>query len=253
MSDEAARAEELEAAAEEVRQRRGRRRGSRSIIRQDRQRRPDPEPEPAPTPAYRSELDQVNARIHSDPDIGDAVPPVQAFPDTSTEPSRIYATSKDIQAVNRRPRRFGGIARPTGSDPLSGTPVIRPNSLGDIDLRQSVSRPVPGPIIWIGVVACFLLFAVAAALYLRHRHTTTVAVNPYPKLVQKDLRLALAATAPGVQDGYLAKATTNLNLASQHGSTKAYVAGMRTKISTAADTLHHITREAPSCHPDRLQ
>jgi hypothetical protein len=247
--DQISRADELDAATEEIRQRRGRRRGSRSIIRQDRQRRSDPEPEPTPTPAYRSELDQVNARIHSDPDIGDAVPPVQAFPDTSTEPSRIYATSKDIQAVNRRPRRFGGIARPTGSDPLSGTPVIRPNSLGDIDLRQSVSRPVPGPLIWVGVVACFLLFAVAAALYLRHRHTPTVAVNPYPKLVQKDLRLALAATAPGAQDGYLAKARSNLSLASQHGSTKTYVARMQTKISTAADSLHHITREV---HPVTL-
>lgn len=231
--------------ASEIRQRRGRRRGSRSIIRQDRNRRPDPEPEPEPSPAYRSELDQVNARIHSDPDIGDAVPPVQAFPDTSTEPSRIYATSKDIQAVNRRPRRFGGIARPVGGDPLSGTPVIRPNNLGDIDLRQSVSRPVPGPLVWLGVVACFLLFAVAAVLYLNHRKHP-VAVNPYPKLVQKDLRLALAATTPVAQDSYLGKASSNLSLAAQHGSTRAYVARMHAKILTAADSLHHITREA---HP----
>jgi hypothetical protein len=237
---------DLDATAEAIRQRRGRRRGSRSIIRQDRQRRPDPEPEP--TPAYRSELDQVNARIHSDPDIGDAVPPVQAFPDTSTEPSRIYATSKDIQAVNRRPRRFGGIARPAGSDPLSGTPVIRPNSLGDIDLRQSVSHPVPGPLVWLGVVACFLLFVVAAALYLRHRKPV-VAVNPYPKLVQRDLRLALTATTPSAQDRYLGKASSNLTLASQHGSTKTYVASMQAKISTAADSLHHITREV---HPVTL-
>lgn len=234
-------AERIEAAAEEIRQRRGRRRGSRSIIRQDRQRRPDPEPEPAPRAAYRSELDQVNARIHSDPDIGDAVPPVQTFPDTSTEPSRIYATSKDIQAVNRRPRRFGGISRPAGSDPLSGTPVIRPNNLGDIDLRQSVSHPVPGPLVWLGVVACFLLFAIAAVLYLQHRKHP-VAVNPYPKLVQKDLRLALAATVPAAQDNYLAKATSNLNLASLHGSTKTYVVRMQVKISSATDTLHHITR-----------
>ncbi len=231
------------AAAEEIRQRRVRRRGSRSIIRQDRHRQPEPESEPEPTPAYRSELDQVNARIQSDPDIGDAVPPVQAFPDTSTEPSRIYATSKDIQAVNRRPRRFGGIARPVGSDPLSGTPVIRPNGLGDIDLRQSVSRPVSGPLVWLGVTACFLLFAVAVVLYWRHHRTTTVAVNPYPKLVQKDLRLALAATTPGLQDTYLAKAGSSLSLAAQHGSTKRYVRTMQAKILTASDALHHITRE----------
>lgn len=230
------------ATAEEVRQRRGRRRGSRSIIRQDRHRQPKPEPESEPIPAYRSELDQVNARIQSDPDIGDAVPPVQAFPDTSTEPSRIYATSKDIQAVNRRPRRFGGIARPVGGDPLSSTPVIRPNSLGDIDLRQSVSHPVPGPLVWLGVVVCFLVFAIAIVLYIRHRKPA-VAINPYPKLVQKDIRLALATKTPGLQDSYLAKARTNLTLAAQHGSTRTYVQRMQTKIVTTSDTLHHITRE----------
>jgi hypothetical protein len=229
-------------AAEEIRQRRGRRRGSHSIIRQDRRRQSQAEPEPEPAPAYRTEMDQVNARIHSDPDIGDAVPPVQAFPDTSTEPSRIYATNKDIQAVNRRPRRFGGIARPVGGDPLSSTPVIRPNGLGDIDLRRSVSRPVPGPIVWLGVMACFLLFAVALVLYLKHR-PHTVAVNPYPKLVQKDLSAALAATTPTLQDGYLAKANQNLSLAAQHGSTRAYVQRMRARILSASDSLHHITRE----------
>jgi hypothetical protein len=250
------------AAEEEIRQRRGRRRGSRSIIRQDRHRQPEPEPDPPPTPAYRTELEQVNARIQSDPDIGDAVPPVQAFPDTSTEPSRIYATSKDIQAVNRRPRRFGGIARPVGGDPLSSTPVIRPNSLGDIDLRQSVSRPVPGPLVWLGVMACFLLFAVAVVLYLRH-HKAPVAINPYPKLVQKDLRLALAATTPALQDVYLAKAGTNLSLAALHGSKKSYVRTIQAKIQTTSDTLHHITRELnpvtltdfstfPQAHPTQI-
>ena len=58
------------------------------------------------------ELEEVNSRLQQEIDMKDVVPPVQAFPDTGTEPSRIYASSKDIQAVNRRPRRFGGVSRP---------------------------------------------------------------------------------------------------------------------------------------------
>ncbi|HEX6506862.1 MAG TPA: hypothetical protein VF221_04445 [Chloroflexota bacterium] len=212
-----------------------RRRGTRSIIRQDRRAASPPEPEREPEPAYRSELDQVNARIKSDPEIGDAVPPVQAFPDTSTEPSRIYATSKDFQSVNRRPRRFGG------RDALSSSPVIRPGSLGDIDLRQPMSRPTPGWMVWGGAIACFLLFAVAVALYMRHR-SHTVAINHYPAFVQTDLLNAVAATAPNRQEFYLAKARSDAALAQLHGSTPAKVSAMRAKIQTTADTLHHVTR-----------
>ncbi len=252
---------------EEIRRRRGRRRSAHSIIRQGRRRdaeldsAADPEPQVESRPAYRTELEQVNARIHSDPDIGDAVPPVQTFPDTSTEPSRIYATSKDIQAVNRRPRRFGGVARPIG-DPLSGTPVIRPNNLGDIDLRRSVRRPVSGPLVWAGVVACFLLFVVALVLFVNHRKQP-VAVNQYPALVRRDIAAAQAARTPSVQDAYLAKASHNLQLAATHGSTATYVTTMRGQILSTTDLLHHITRVAsplvltdfskfPGAHPTAI-
>jgi hypothetical protein len=180
-----------------------------------------------------SELEQVNSRLGETQDMSGVIPPVQAFEEAaSTEPQRIYATNnKDIEAVNRRPRRFGG---------LGATPVIRPGL--DIDLRRPISRSTPPALIW-GGLAVFLVLAVVAVavLFLNHRKPHT---NPYPAAVAADLRHARTATSPTKQDHYLGRASRDINLASQNGSTTAQVASMRAKLRQTGDDLHHITRIA---------
>jgi hypothetical protein len=181
------------------------------------------------TPEPMSELEQVNSRLGETQDMSDVIPPVQAFEEAaSTEPHRIYATKdKDIDAVNRRPRRFGGAA-----------PVIRPGL--DIDLRKPVSRAAPPALIW-GGVAVFLVLAVAAvALYFAGHHPPHT--NPYPATVAQDLKRARTAKTPAQQDSYLNKAARDINLAAQNGSTATAVASMRAQLRTTGDTLHHITR-----------
>jgi hypothetical protein len=203
---------------------------------------PEPEPEipAAPTPREPlSEMEQVNSRIQSDPALGDAMPPVQAFPDTSTEPSRIYATSRDMQAVNRRPRRFGGISRPSSHDPLVGPAVIRPG-LGDIDLRHPVARPAPPAVVWGAMAVVFLLAVGALALYYRHHHTTFV--NPYPARAAADIRHAAAATVPTTQEADLAKAQRDITLARRDGASPATIRKLNRRLLATSDTLHHITR-----------
>ncbi len=193
----------------------------------------EPAAEPAPTPEPVSELDQVNSRLGETQDMSDVIPPVQAFEEAaSTEPHRIYATNnKDIDAVNRRPRRFGG---------LNATPVIRPGL--DIDLRKPVSRSTPPALIW-GGVAVFLVLAVAAvALYFTSHHAPHT--NPYPAAVAQDLRRARTAKSAAQQDSYLNQAAKDINLAAQNGSTAASVAAMRTRLRQTGDTLHNITRIA---------
>lgn len=197
-----------------------------------------------------SELEQVNSRLQSSPDMGDVIPPVQAFPDTGTEPSRIYATSKDIQAVNRRPRRFGGIARPA-REPASSPSVIRPG-VGDLDLRKPVSRPAPPAVVWFAA-AIICLFAVFAGYeFLNHRNHA-VATDPYPAKFARNIRLALASTAPNTQDLYLGKAQQDIALARQFGDTPANLRRLRDQLAATKDSLYHITREASPVVLTKLQ
>jgi hypothetical protein len=198
----------------------------------------EPDEIAAPEPAVSAEMEEVNARLHAGPDMGEVVPPVQAFPDTSTEPSRIYATSKDIQAANKRPRRFGGVNRPSAIDPLSGPAVIRPGV--DLDLRRPSSRSAPPAAIWATGVLFFALLAVAGYLWWQHRHTTA-AVNPYPALVRTDIRKANGAKDPTTQDRWLARARTNLALARKNGDTQLELTHLAAALGTTADTLHHVT------------
>jgi hypothetical protein len=180
-----------------------------------------------------SELDRVNSRIQSAPDLGDVIPPVQAFPDTSTQPERIYATSKDIQKVNKRPRRFGGV-----SD--AGPPVIRP-TLGDVDLSRPAGRPAPPAVIWFGIAAVFVLAGVSLILFLQHRHTARA--NPYPRYVQRDIARARRQSDPNLQDFYLNKASTEITLARQSGTLPAKIRSMRVQLREATDLLHKVSRE----------
>lgn len=198
--------------------------------------------EPEPEPPLDPEIDEINARLDSGPDMGEVVPPVQTFPDTSTEPSRIYATSRDAQAANRRPRRFGGIARPVGKDPLQGPPVIRPGT-GDIDLRRPAGRPAPPAAIW-GVGVLFLALIVVAAYIWFQNRNQAAAVNPYPALVRKDLRKATAAKQTATQDRWLARARANLTLARTNGATPAQLKLLGATLATTSDRLHRITRVA---------
>jgi hypothetical protein len=188
-------------------------------------------------PANSAELDAVNSRLGQGPDMADVVPPVQAFPDTSTQPSRIYATSRDVQAANKRPRRFGGVSRPI-NDPLAGPAVMRPGV--DLDLRRPVSRSAPPAAVW-GIGVLFLaLLVLAGYLYFSHRHSVA-ATNPYPALVRTDIRKAQAAKLPAKQDAWLTKAHTNLALARQHGDTTADLNRLSAALGATTDTLHHIT------------
>lgn len=178
-----------------------------------------------------AEMEQVNSRLGDTQDMSDVIPPVQAFEEAaSTEPQRIYATKdKDIDAVNRRPRRFGG---------LGATPVIRPGL--DIDLRKPVSRSAPPALIWGGVAAFLVLAFLAVGVYFLHRHKPHT--NPYPAAVAQDLKHATAAKNPVQQDSYLSQAARDIGAAAQNGSAAASVATMRRELRRTGDTLHHITR-----------
>jgi hypothetical protein len=186
------------------------------------------------------ELDAVNARLGAGQDMAEVVPPVQAFPDTSTQPSRIYATSKDVQAANKRPRRFGGISRPAIKEGTEGPQVIRPG-LGDVDLRRPMARPAPPAVVWGVGVLFLLLIALAGYLWYQHRHTTA-ATNPYPARVKSDVRKANASSKPATQDTWLAKARSDLALAQQRGDPPANLTKLSSLIAATSDSLHHITR-----------
>jgi hypothetical protein len=209
---------------------------------------PEPEPSRAAEPVSRSgstplsEMEQVNSRLHDGPNMGDVIPPVQAFPDTGIQPERIYATSKDIQAVNKRPRRFGGMARPGGRDPLNGPTVIRPN-LGSVDLdRPSSGGQAPPMAIWAGIALVVLLAAGSLYLFLHHRHA--IAINPYPALVSQDISRARQAKAGSNQNYYLAHAHRNLALAIHTGADAGQIQLLQHRLLSTEDLLHHITRVA---------
>lgn len=204
----------------------------------------DQEPESTARPAARpsqepmSELDQVNSRLLNGPDMGGVVPPIQAFPDTSVQPERIYATSKDIQAVNKRPRRFGGMARPVKRDPLDGPAVIRP-TLDNLGRERPATRPSSPMFVWAGIAVVFLLAAGSIYLLLHHHHA--IAVNPYPALVSQDItRAAHAGTARG-QDYYLARAHHNLTLAARAGATASQMQQLRQRLLSTEDRLYGFT------------
>jgi hypothetical protein len=205
------------------------------IRRPDRRSRPEREPEPEPAKSEaESELEQVNSRLQSGPDMEDIVPPVQAFEDTGVEPARIYATNKEVQAANRRPRRFGG---------ATSVPVIRPG-LSDVDLRQPVARPTPPALVW-GSIAALLVVAVIAGVIAYEKLAGHKAhSNPYIALVATDLKKARSATTAANQDYYLGKARHNITLAQQNGASPAWVSAQRAKLRTTSDALHHVTRES---------
>lgn len=200
---------------------------------------PVPEPEPEPEPEPVSEMEQVNSRLQNAPDLGNVIPPVQAFPDTSTEPERIYATSKDIQAVNRRPRRFGGIGRPIGREPGVSLPVIRPGP-GEMNLDRPAVRNAPPPLVWVGAGIVALLAILAIWRFVSHSHG--LATNPYPAYVRQDIALAAHAKTHVSQNLYLGKAKHNLALAKQYGADSATLATLKHHLQATSDTLHHITR-----------
>jgi len=188
-----------------------------------------------------SELEQVNSRLQLDQDMGDVVPPVQAFPDTSTEPSRIYATGKDMQAANRRPRRFGG-ARPLRRDAHSGASVVRPG-LGDVDLRKPASRPAPSALVWASAAVFLLLVAASLYKFLSHPHAAVRAPN-YIALINRDLTQAGRASTLPLQERYLQKARTDIRVARRDGTDPRKLQALSATVQTTSDNLHHITRLA---------
>jgi hypothetical protein len=188
-----------------------------------------------------TDLDEVNYRLQSDADYSEVIPPVQTFEEPSTtEPSRIYASSnRDIQKVNRRPRRFGGISRPAARDPSES--VLRP-SLGGLDLRKPINRVAPSWVVWLAAgVVC--VFAIIAGYELLKRPHSAAATNPYPAKFVHNLALARAATVPGQQDLYLGKAQQDITLAQQFGSKRAKIQQLKREWAAARDQLYKITRE----------
>ncbi|HZU14835.1 MAG TPA: hypothetical protein VFB58_18515 [Chloroflexota bacterium] len=200
-----------------------------------------------------SDLQKLNSRLQATNDASEmdrVIPPIQAFEDTSIEPARIYATNKDIDAVNRRPRRYGGLS----------APVIRPG-LGDIDLRQRVSRPTPSWMVWAGAAVMFALIVGAVGLYLRHRlHAAT---PPYISYVRLDLAQATASHRPATQAYYLTRARHFLTLARQSGTAPTVIAKWSHQITATSDAIYHITDEAnatlltdftrfPGAHPTAI-
>ncbi|HZS93361.1 MAG TPA: hypothetical protein VFA78_01060 [Chloroflexota bacterium] len=183
-----------------------------------------------------TELDRVNSRIQSSPELGDVIPPVQAFPDTSTEPERIYATSKDIEAANRRPRRFGGIARPARSNSI---PVIRPG-LDGVDFARPVSRGAPSGVIWGTAAVLAVLAAVAIYLFVHQPHAAVA--DPYPNLARERIHQAQVAKNPAAQNHYLAKARLDIANARRAGAPAATVAALQRQWQSVSDAIHHITR-----------
>lgn len=188
-----------------------------------------------------TELERVNARLQFDQDMGDVIPPVQAFPDTSTEPSRIYATANDMQAANRRPRRFGG-ARPLRREADSGASIVRPG-LGDVDLRKPASRPAPSALVWASAAVFLLLVAASLYKFLSRPHAVVRAPN-YIALINKDLMHANRATTLPLQERYLQKARTDIGVARRNGTDPRKLQALSATVQTTSDNLHHITRLA---------
>lgn len=189
-----------------------------------------------------SEIDAVNSRLQSGPDMKEVIPPVQAFPEASTtEPERIYATSKDVDAVNkRRPRRFGGISRSGKGDVISGgPPVVTPGSV-DLDMRRPVVRAAPPAVIWAAIAVVGILAAGALYIFFHNRSHSTI--NNYPALAHRDIALAASAKTPAKQDLYLKKAHTNIALSRQHGASSATVASLQRKLQSTSDTIYGVTR-----------
>ncbi|MGH2448495.1 MAG: hypothetical protein ACRDFS_07830 [Chloroflexota bacterium] len=194
----------------------------------------EPEAEPI------SELDLLNSRLQIDEQHQEeAIPPVQAFPDASaTEPERIYASSKEIDAVNKRPRRFGGINR-TARDFAGDAAVLRP-SLKGVDFGRPSGRGAPPAIVWSGIAVLGILIVVAGFFYVHNQQKT--AVDPYPAKVSQDIRLAKAAKHPVQQDYYLARAHHNLKLATRHGAKPGQLQRLQAALLTVGDRLHHVSR-----------
>lgn len=233
-----------DAEADRERKTRRRPRRARPVMRSEPTAEPRREDPSTPSSASASEIEQVNSRIQSDPELGDVIPPVQAFADTSTvEPSRIYATSKDIQAVNkRRPRRFGNSRNVV--DSLGGPKVIRPGD-SDIDLRRPMTRSTPPAVIWASAVGVIVVAALAAFIYLRRHHApASVASNPYPSKVRQDIALASGAKTASQQDYWLGRAQANIRHARAYGHIRAStLAALQSRWQTTSDGLHHVTRE----------
>ncbi len=195
----------------------------------------------SPVSRPMSEMDQVNSRLLNGPDMGGVIPPVQAFPDTAVQPERIYATSKDIQAVNKRPRRFGGMSRPVARESFDGPAVMRP-TMAPTGRDRPFGRPASPMFIWVGIAVVFLLAAGSIYVYLHHRHA--IAVNPYPALVSQDIGHAAQAKTASRQDYYLKRAHHNLTLAAHTGAAAGQIQGLQHRLLVTEDRLRGITRVA---------
>jgi hypothetical protein len=207
-----------------------------------RDRRGGPEPVPEIGQVAHSELDVVNARIHNEPDLGeDVIPPVQAFPDTSTHPSRIYATKGDIQAVNRRPRRFGGVSRPP-RESESPAPVLRP-SLGDFDVRKRMGQQAPPAVIWGGAAALAVLVVIAIVIFAnRGSSSSSVRAINYPQRVLADINRLRTDVLPAQQNADVIQTRKDIGLARQNGTLPATIAAYNLQLQQAIDYVDHATR-----------
>jgi hypothetical protein len=201
------------------------------------------EPQPGRTSGQRpqkpiTDLDRVNSRLQPEADMSDVIPPVQAFPDTSTEPERIYATSKDIEAVNKRPRRFGGVSR---GDTSSGASVLRPG-LQDIDVRQRMARQAPPWAIWGGIAAVGVLFLIALVIYLNRGHPKKT-VPPYAALAATQIQRLATATTPAAQADAINTAHRDIHLAQVNGTPLARIHQLQTQLEAAREVAYHISIE----------
>jgi len=179
--------------------------------------------------ASESDLEEVNFFIRQSEAVGRAVPPpVQAFPDTSIAPERIYAGS-GVAGEN-----YGTVG---GGRPAATATRARPRRAG----RQSRTAVVPpAMILWSGVgvglvLLMILLYAVSTGggpVYLdtargdADQAAKAFTVNPKSRLSARDLRAAWAQIA----------------LARTHNMPAADIAVAASYVQSRSDTIYNVFR-----------
>jgi hypothetical protein len=177
-----------------------------------------------------SELDEVNSFIRNTSELHRVSPPIQAFPDTTVAPERIYPAGPSRR---QQPYRDGGFTRRNGRSGSRNRPSVARRRAG------ALSSIPPAMILW-SVLGVGLLVLVVVLVTLVSGGGPNYTVNARSEAAKAIAAFHAGNTTDAATD--LSAAWTQLRKARTHSDSKTDIQDAFSNVQNASDVLYYVYR-----------
>lgn len=179
-----------------------------------------------------TEMEEVNAFMRRTVDVGSVSPPVQGFPDTTTEPERIYPGTS--RSSPRRQNGYGALSSETMAASPRGTRRRRAGTRA-----RSLPNMPPALVLWSGAGVALVLLMILLIVMTLGGGTN------YAAAARSRADQAVAAYhrgKPALASKELAGAWTDIGRAGKNNASAQDINSATSYVQAASDTIHGVIR-----------